>query len=126
MQVSPRLLNIFRNCGRRKTIAGRSLISALLLFTYIFVSNFRMLGDLALKQLPAVVVIQITEAALAARASECIGLAVDAGVALLHTPVVPAAYQFAGARKDSGADWDAAFSTADMGFVECNGKHLFA
>ena len=61
----------------------------------------------------------------AACAPEGIGLTMKAGVALLNPAVMSAAEQFAGFRKESGANGDSAFGAAESGFVKSHGKHLF-
>ena len=61
---------------------------------------------------------------LAAGATEGVGFAVDAGVALLYTAIVAAAHQFARAREDCGANGNAALSQAQAGLVKGDGKHF--
>jgi hypothetical protein len=57
-------------------------------------------------------------------ATKGIGFAVDAGVALLHAAVMPAAQQFTGPREKRSSDRDSAFGPAVSGLFERYGEHL--
>jgi hypothetical protein len=64
---------------------------------------------------------QVTITALSAGTTKGVGFGVHAGVTLLYTAVVSLADQVAGARKHGCANWNAPFSQAEAGLLNCHG-----
>jgi len=67
---------------------------------------------------------QIAVTALAASPAECVRLAMNTWIALLHAPIVAAADEFAVSRKDGAADRDSAFGATQARFIERDLEHL--
>src|SRR5581483_4627896 len=66
---------------------------------------------------------QIAIAALAAGAAKGIRLAVDTGIALLHTAIAATAHQLTRAREEGRADWNATLCKPQTRLVECHIQH---
>jgi hypothetical protein len=67
---------------------------------------------------------QVAVVGLTAGATEGVRFAVDGGVALLDAPVVAAAEERSVPMKERGADGNAAFSEAKVGFFKGDGEHV--